>query len=315
MADANFEDFFSAGGGSGGFGQPNMPPAKKAPSGDLNAANFPMFTLSNGNTLLLTPTDSDSTTSPVQLVDDTGSVFSVSLTNINSALTLTLTYWPSLYWYDNVDNLFYVLAVDDVTANTVYLITITELGVIALVGSDTIANYSDGFALRKTGYQNYWRRAAQGSGDFTIVTQDGRETVISSADGTVSSTTVNISLTGGAGGIPLDPSYISRDGRVAIGGGITGTLNNATIHGLTFARKDAVGAVSMEKCMPNMIADSNGWARVKFIEWDGAIILTQAPTTANETGKNIYGPKSWDVVEFDEWLHSMCDFLGLAEKT
>jgi len=315
-------DFF-LGGGGGGFGQPQMPPAKIGSNGHLsNAMHLPMFSFSNGNTLFRTPTQSTNTSNTCQLVDSTGSVFSVSLSDINTQETLTLTYWAGLYWYDNVDLLFYCLVVDDTTANSVYLITISKTGTIVLVGSDTIANWTNNAPPPKSGAQSHWVRATQGSGDFTIsIGSSDDRTVISSSDGTVQSTTADFNLVGGTDTPELNGAYISRDGRVMIGSGTVYDLGGgeSVFNGLSIQRKNAAGVINMQQTMPNLLghaAGSNFWGLMKFIEWDGGILLTATASATNfSSGSPVVGVRQWEIAEFDEWLHDMCTYLGLAEKT
>lgn len=309
-------DFFLKGGGTtGGHGQPLMPPSKISPSGSATSSyDYSMFSFSNGNTYVATPTDSDNLANTFQLRDQTGVVFGVSLNSINSALAITTKYWMGCYWYDNVDELFYILAVDDITANRVYLITITKTGTIALVGSDTTANWAA--VPNKTGTLNQWKRAAQGSGNFTVSSLKN-ETVISSSTGLVVSTNSAFALVGGTGTVPINPSYISRDGKVAIGQGIQVNTSVSNRHGLPIVRKDAVGTINMEQTMPMIIGHTSttgAWSKAKFIEWDGGILLVAVASSSSVNASPVYGVRQWEIAAFDEWLHSMCTYLGLAEE-
>ena len=321
---SNIDDFFSSGGSGGGHGQPVMPASKIGPNGRPSiATGWGMFSFSTGNTHFSSPTDSDAVSSTMLLSDSTGTAFSVSLTNINSSLTLTLTYWAGMYWYDNVDLLFYALVVDDTTANTIYLITVSKTGTIALVGSDTIANWASGTAPSKSGQNNFWVRAAQGSGDFTISLGATRDrTVISSADGTVQSTDVDFNLTGGTDTTEFASGYITRDGRVTIGAAdveLIGNSGESALNTFSIQRKNAAGLINMQQTMPNLLGNTSGasfWDQAKFIEWDGGVILTATATaTAFASGSGVVGVRQWEVAAFDAWLHEMCDYLGLAEET
>lgn len=303
-----------------GEGAPRLPVAKAHKGGANNSfsdgVNLPMFTLGNGRTFLRVITTSSSAPgAALEFILDSVQQFTVTLVNINATLTLAVTHYTGGYWYDQSDDLFYVLYADNIN-NINHLVTISPAGTITLVGTDTDANY--GGAIQTQTDYNYMVRAAHGSGDFTVYNGGSKQVAtVNSGTGAATGATPFI-LTGATLNTANQVRYVTKDGTAAIGKysrQFRGSPGSETFT-LGFMRKDSSGYAHADKNLEfgllhlgsgDIVADHLG-----FMEWDGGICIFEKKNTV-ATSMSINGPKTFEIAAFDAWVQAMCDYIGLPK--
>lgn len=324
MADANFESFFGAGAGGGNSaGAPRLPAAAKGTywtqlssvSDGGNGGRIPMFTVGQlGNSYFKVPDDTRiGQNSPIAYFELGVQQFSIIGTAVETALSITFNNWAGLFWYDNVDDLFYFMVMEDAPAQ-VHLCTVTRGGTLALVGTETEANLSAVFGVQTD--NQWWERAAQGSGDFTIYfgTSSGEVASISSSTGLVTSAGAPLILTDATSKVAQSESnnigYITEDGKIAIGSSVI--IDGQDNMVLSVSRKNGNGAVMISNNAFGFVVDDalSLTVNLRFDKWDGKVALYRN-TTTSASSMDIFGQRCWDITEFDQWLHDLCDWLGV----
>ena len=314
---SNIDDFFSS--SSGGI--PKLPTAVKHRA-NLNSTvaggslgNLPMITPGTNRTQLRMPDSTNALTDSYLYLEDDVTIWTITITNVNTALTLALTAWTGLHWFDNVDDLFYFVLRDATPGYS--LITIDRAGTIALVGTDTEANL--GMVFSTSAANQWWERSAQGSGDFSIYI--GTEVAtISSSTGAVTAIGANFVLTGATDKIINSNfrGYISNDKKIAVSGGrvdnyVAGVTQTQVIN-LSLTRGDSSGSFGIN---PGEL----GWSfseletasvEIRFEKWDGKLVITASPrATASVISASLAGPRVFEIADFDGWLHDIGNFIGL----
>jgi len=300
-------------------GIPAMPTAQvynsvKNIGGATAGFALPIVSLTNtGKTAIQLNVDFDNTAADQIFLLNGVSQYAISIADINTALTLSLTKNTSFIWYDNVDLAVYQLYQD--ASNNLFLIKITNAGTITNIGSDSPANYGFTVVMTSNTAVQIMTRAAQGSGDFTVTyceeAEAGvRETVTVSSSTGLASGNIPFILSGAvltpAGGV----TYITADGTAAIGQmGRLSVISGNVKTTLPFLRADGYGAIDPGRSH-SYFFDGNNATFPRYMLWDDIVVISQGVenTVSNVT---ILGPRCYPRNTFDAWVQSVCTFLGL----
>lgn len=306
MSDAS--DFFGAAGG--GWRSPLLPTALKARgavagTSSASALHYPIRTVGTGRAYARIQGVFTTASTAFIWADNGAVVVNVNITTINSTLTISATAWTGGIWYDQVDDLFYFILAG---GGTHYLITISRTGTLALIGSDTTANYG----VAPSTY-SYMERAAHGSGDFVIHTNKNSTNVNSGTGAATDNGT--LILTGAVNDIGDTAKYVTADGKAAIGQIRLGTSGNGSSYQqreITFMRGDGLSTVLMDidtQFLPIGNGTSVANNDIGFLNWDGGILVMQKESV--NANFSMSGPRYFNRALFDDWVHAMCDYVGL----
>ena len=261
----------------------------------LTYANW-LPTIANDGSMIRLPTNG---TGSVERYDSAGNVvWTRACTYVNAACDK----WGGLIWYDNVDEALWVFAIDTgATPDRVYVAKLDDLtGTITSIGS-----FQADVNLSRGDQGGFIERAAHGSGDFTIC-DDNDSYVISSSDGSIVSGPVGITL----GGItPHHPGYRTADGMTMIR---TGPLYTGAAFLVSVYRGGGVGEILFYGS-----TDGNGFGVYNqyacCILWDSYVATSVG--FADSAVSTPYGPRYFELVDFDRWLNDIADILGLPEAS
>lgn len=282
MADAEFEDFFGGAGGGGTGLYPVFPP--KRPLANRSGGSPDGFN-ADGDYIQLPASLGLATL--VYRDNANAIVWSITPTDINANCTDWMT-----FNLDSVDNLLWLLAMD--TANDViYTATIDAAGTITNVGNTAVAtnltqNPYGWISSTSNGRRGAsMRRAVQGVGNFTVVS-NFVEFVIDSSNGSLVSETTLLAVIPGSfpssDGIYFTPASVDN---LSAASNIKGTQqqllirNPSAVDPTQFKQSTLLAPLWLG--LPNSQNLNNQPDNYSQLQWRGEVLIVNPGTTLGNT--------------------------------